>query len=63
MTRALRDSVLARLGLAMGTLALLSFLSILISTVIADSSSGKANAINLSGSMRMMSFRLLSEVQ
>ncbi|MGL5632669.1 MAG: HAMP domain-containing protein, partial [Azovibrio sp.] len=63
LSRAFRDSVLARLGLAMGALALLSFISILISTVIADSSSGKANAINLSGSMRMMSFRLLSEVQ
>lgn len=47
----------------MGTLALLSFISIVISTVIADSSSGKASAINLSGSLRMMSFRLLSEVQ
>lgn len=63
LSRTFRDSVLVRLGLAMGTLALLSFISILISTVIADSSSGKANAINLSGSMRMMSFRLLSEVQ
>lgn len=60
---ALRDSMLARLGLAMGTLALLSFLSILVSTVIADSSSGKASAINLSGSLRMMSFRILSEAQ
>lgn len=63
LTRALRDSVLARLGLAMGTLAMLSFVSIVISTVIADSSSGKASAINLSGSLRMMSFRMLSEVQ
>lgn len=63
LARLLRDSVLARVGLAMGTLALLSFASIVISTVIADSSSGKASAINLSGSLRMMSYRLLSEVQ
>lgn len=59
----LRDSMLARLGLAMGLLALLAFLSILLSTVIADSSSGKASAINVSGSLRMMSFRILSEAQ
>lgn len=63
LIRLLRDSVLARLGLAMGTLAALTFVSILISTVIADSSSGKASAINLSGSLRMMSYRLLSEAQ
>jgi two-component system, NarL family, nitrate/nitrite sensor histidine kinase NarX len=63
IVRALRDSVLARLGVAMGTLALLSFVSIVMSTVIADNISGKANAINLSGSLRMMSFRTLSEVQ
>ena len=63
ITRALRDSVLARLGLAMGTLALLSFVSIVISMVIADNISGKASTINLSGSLRMMSFRTLSEIQ
>jgi two-component system, NarL family, nitrate/nitrite sensor histidine kinase NarX len=63
LAQTLRDSILVRLGLAMGTLALLSFVSIVISTVVADNSSGKASAINLSGSLRMMSFRLLSEVQ
>lgn len=63
LSRALRDSVLARLGVAMGTLALLSFISIVMSTAVADNISGKANAINLSGSLRMLSFRTLSEVQ
>ncbi|MBS1159431.1 MAG: hypothetical protein H6R15_1850 [Proteobacteria bacterium] len=63
LARALRESVLARLGLAMGTLALLSFISIVMSTAVADNISGKANAINLSGSLRMMSFRTLSELQ
>ncbi len=62
-SNSLRDSVLARLGLAMGFLALLSFISIVISTVIADNISGKASTINLSGSLRMMSFRTLSEIQ
>ena len=59
---ALQDSVLVRLGLAMGILALLSFASIVTSTVIAENISGQASAINVSGSLRMMSFRSLSEV-
>jgi two-component system, NarL family, nitrate/nitrite sensor histidine kinase NarX len=42
---------------------MVSFISIVMSTIIADSSSGKASAINVSGSLRMMSFRLLSEIQ
>jgi two-component system nitrate/nitrite sensor histidine kinase NarX len=63
LSQTLRDSVLVRLGLAMGVLALLSFASIVISTVIAENISGQASAINVSGSLRMMSFRTLSEVQ
>lgn len=59
----LKHSVLVKLGLVLSFLAMLSFISIVISTVIADSSSGKASAINVSGSLRMMSFRLLSEIQ
>ena len=56
----IKDSLLARLGLAMGTIALLSFISMALSTSIADNSLGKANAINVAGSLRMMSYRLLS---
>lgn len=63
ISSSLRDSVLVRLGLAMGILALLSFASIVTSTVIAENISGQASAINVSGSLRMMSFRSLSEVQ
>lgn len=62
LRRLLRQSIMLRLGLALGTLAVLSFVSIIITTVIADNGSGRASAINLSGSMRMMSFRMLSEV-
>ena len=60
---AIKDSLLARLGLAMGTIALLSFISMTLSTSIADNSLGKANAINSAGSLRMMSYRLLSYAQ
>lgn len=56
----IKDSLLARLGLAMGTIAFLSFISMTLSTSIADNSLGKANAINSAGSLRMMSYRLLS---
>ncbi|MGV1017271.1 MAG: histidine kinase [Fluviibacter phosphoraccumulans] len=55
----IKDSLLARLGLAMGTIALLSFISMVLSTSIADNSLGKANTINSAGSLRMMSYRLL----
>lgn len=55
-----KDSLLTRLGLAMGTIALLSFISMVLSTSIADNSLGKANAINSAGSLRMMGYRLLS---
>ena len=60
--RALRDSVLFRVGLAMGALALTSYASIAISTVIADDISGRANAVNVSGSLRFLTFRTLSEL-
>lgn len=56
----IKDSLLARLGLAMGTIVFLSFISMALSTSIADNSLGKANAINSAGSLRMMSYRLLS---
>ena len=56
----LKDSLLTRLGLAMGTVVLLSVISMALSTSIADNSLGKANAINSAGSLRMMSYRILS---
>lgn len=58
----LRSSVLLRTGIVMGLLALLSLTSIVISTVIAEDISGRANAVNVSGSLRMLSNQILSEV-
>jgi two-component system, NarL family, nitrate/nitrite sensor histidine kinase NarX len=63
LTQAVHNSVLVRTGFAMSVLALLSLASIIISTVIAEDISGRANAVNVSGSLRMLSFRTLSEVQ
>lgn len=63
LSEILHDSVLFRVGLALSALAVLSFVSIVISTVIADDISGRANAVNVSGSLRMLTFRALSEIQ
>ncbi len=60
--KALRGSVLVRTAVAMSVLAILSFASIVISTLIADDISGRANAVNVSGSLRMLSNQILSEV-
>lgn len=59
----LRDSVLVRFAIVMSILAMLSLASIVISTLVADDISGRASAVNVSGSLRMLSFRTLSEVQ
>lgn len=58
----LHSSVLVRTAIAMGVLAFLSLASIVISTVIAEDISGRANAVNVSGSLRMLTNRILSEV-
>lgn len=61
--QALRYSILWRAAIAMGFLGLLSLASIVISASIADDISGRANAVNMSGSLRFLSYRILSEVQ
>lgn len=62
LPQTLRNSVLVRIGLVMSVLAVLSLASIVISTVIAEDISGRANAVNVSGSLRFLSYRTLSEV-
>jgi two-component system nitrate/nitrite sensor histidine kinase NarX len=63
LAHSLHHSVLVRMAIVMSVLALLSLASIVISTLIADDISGRASAVNVSGSLRMLSFRTLSEVQ
>lgn len=63
LMESLRNSVLVRVALVMSVLAMLSLASILISTLVADDISGRASAVNVSGSLRMLSFRTLSELQ
>ncbi|HLS81643.1 MAG TPA: histidine kinase [Steroidobacter sp.] len=57
-----RDSILGRLGIAMGAIVVLAMISILVSTIFTEMSAGQARAINLAGSLRMLSYRLSGEL-
>lgn len=62
MSKRFRHSILFRLGLAMVTIVTLAFVGMLSSVFIADRSEGQAQAINLSGTLRMMSYRIESQI-
>lgn len=55
-------SLLLRLALAMGAIALLALLSITSSSIFAEMTTGKAAAINLSGSLRMQSYLIARHI-
>ena len=55
-----KQSILVRLGIAMGLIALLALASIASSAVFTEQSEGKAGAINLAGSLRMQSYLIAS---
>ena len=59
--RLTRQSLPLRLGLAIGAITLLALLSVLTAAAVAETSAGEANAINNAGSLRMLSWRLVSE--
>lgn len=62
MSKRFRHSILFRLGLAMVIIVTLAFIGMLSSVFIADRSEGQAQAINLSGTLRMMSYRIESQI-
>lgn len=62
MARRFNQSLLLRLGLALATITGLAFMSMLSSVIIADISEGQAAAINQSGTLRMQSYRIASEL-
>lgn len=62
MSKRFRHSLLFRLGLAMMIIVTLAFVGMLSSVFIADRSEGQAQAINLSGTLRMMSYRIESQI-
>ena len=57
-----KKSLLLRLGLAMGVITALAFVSMLSSVFIADTSEGFAAAINQAGTLRMQSYRIASSL-
>ena len=62
MAKRFNKSLTLRLGLAMATITGLAFLGMLSSVFIADISEGQAAAINQSGTLRMQSYRIASEL-
>lgn len=57
-----RKSILVRLAFAMGTIVLLALSSIMVSATLAEMSSGKAQLINLAGSLRMQVYAISMHV-
>lgn len=56
------ESILIRLGASMGMIVILALVSILISAVFTEMSSGKAEMINLAGSLRMHAYTIATQV-
>ncbi|MEO6974776.1 MAG: type IV pili methyl-accepting chemotaxis transducer N-terminal domain-containing protein, partial [Gallionella sp.] len=62
LTTPWRESLALRVGLAIGTITVLAIFSILLSSFVAENSVGKAKAINDSGSLRMLTYRLTEQL-
>jgi len=62
MTQLSKTSLLLHLGIAMGTITTLAFVSMVSSVVIAELTQGVATAINQAGSLRMQSYRIASSL-
>src|SRR5512141_1180793 len=56
------ESLVIRLGIALGAIVLLALAATISATVFAELSSGKAAAINLAGSLRMQSYWITLQV-
>src|SRR5512140_1692822 len=56
------ESLVVRLGIALGAIVLLALAATISATVFAELSSGKAAAINIAGSLRMQSYWITVEV-
>ena len=56
------ESLVARLGIALGTIVVLALAATISATVFTELSTGKAAAINIAGSLRMQSYLIASTV-
>ena len=61
--RIFKHSIIARLGASMFAISLMALISMIGSVIVAESTQGDAAGINLAGSLRMLSFRIVSETQ
>ncbi|MBV1787519.1 type IV pili methyl-accepting chemotaxis transducer N-terminal domain-containing protein [Marinobacterium sp. D7] len=59
----LKQSIITRLGTAMFAISLMALISMISSVIVAESTQGDAAGINLAGSLRMMSYRIIAETQ
>ena len=62
LKRAWSGSTLVRVGVVLSLVSLLALTVIVVATVFADRSTGKASAINVAGSLRMQSFALATRI-
>lgn len=56
-----RQSIIARLGAAMLAISIMAVVSMIGSVIVAESTQGDAAGINLAGSLRMLSYRIVAE--
>ncbi len=56
------QSILVRVGVALGVVTLIALAVILTATVFTEKSTGKASAINIAGSLRMQSYALATRI-
>jgi two-component system nitrate/nitrite sensor histidine kinase NarX len=56
------QSILVRVGVALGVVTLTALAVIVIATVFTERSTGKASAINIAGSLRMQSYALATRI-
>ncbi|MFC6672024.1 type IV pili methyl-accepting chemotaxis transducer N-terminal domain-containing protein [Marinobacterium aestuariivivens] len=61
--RILKNSIIARFGAAMFAISLMALVSMIGSVLVAESTQGNAAGINVAGSLRMLSYRLLADTQ
>jgi two-component system nitrate/nitrite sensor histidine kinase NarX len=62
LQRVWSDSTLVRVGIVLSVVAMLALSVIVAATVFTEQSTGKASAINISGSLRMQSYALSTRV-
>ncbi len=55
-----KKSIIARIGVAMFAISLMAMVSMVGSALVAQNTQGDAGAINLAGSLRMMSYKLVA---